>query len=160
MVEGSGGLGVHVLVPGLVKPPSLVKSAVEIVLLLHVEMHDMPRGGSLSEWSSIGELVFEADCSAVVRSEVLRSIAGFGIFVNDPFEECWVFKGAGRGVRPCSGGSSTSAGTSSSAAMVGGLVLRVVCIVLIPASPLLPTWSCSFAMFTSVWWGDYVCVWC
>ena len=49
IVEGSGGLGVHVLVPGLVKPPSLVKSAVETVLALHVEMHDSPRGGSLSE---------------------------------------------------------------------------------------------------------------
>lgn len=49
IVEGSGGLGVHVLVPGLVKPPSLVKSAVETVLALHVEIQDSPRGGSLSE---------------------------------------------------------------------------------------------------------------
>ncbi len=87
IVEGSGGLGVHVLVPGLVKPPSLVRSAVETVLLLQVEMHDMPRGGSLSEWSSTGELVFEADCNAEVSSDVLRSIAGFEIFAKDPCEE-------------------------------------------------------------------------
>lgn len=150
MVEGIGGLGVQVLVPGLVKPPSLVKSAVEMVLLLHVEMHDMPRGGSLSEWSSTGELVFETDCSAEVKRDVLRSMAGFEIFAKELWEECWVFKGAGRGVRPCSGGSSTSAGTSSSAAMVGGVVLMLVCIVLKPTPPLLPTWSCSFAMLAEV----------
>jgi hypothetical protein len=137
MVEGSGGLGVHVLVPGLVKPSSLVRPAVEMVLLLHVEMHDMPRGGSLSDSASTGELVFEADCNAEVRSDVLRSIPGFEeIFVND--DECWILRGAGRGVRPCSGGSSTSAGTSSSAAMVGGIVLGVDCIVLIPAASVLP----------------------
>jgi hypothetical protein len=88
MVEGSGGLGVHVLVPGLVRPPSLVRSAVEMVLLLHVEMQDMPRGGSRSEWSSTGELVFEADCKAVVKSDVLRSIAGLEILVKDVLEEC------------------------------------------------------------------------
>lgn len=139
MVEGSGGLGVHVLVPGLVKPPSLVKSAVEMVLLLHVEMHDMPRGGSLSEWSSTGELVLEADCNADVNRDVLRSMAGFEILAKDACEECWIFRGAGRGVRPCSGGSSTSAGTSSSAAMVGSVVLGFVCKVLIPTPPLLPT---------------------
>ena len=137
IVEGSGGLGVHVRVPGLVKPPSLVRSAVEMVLLLHVEMHDMPRGGSLSECSSTGELVFEADCSADVKSEVLRSTAGFEILVKGPFEECWIFRGAGRGVRPCSGGSSTSAGISSSVAMVGGVVLGVVCTVPIPNAPVL-----------------------
>ena len=90
MVEGSGGLGVHVLVPGLVKPPSLVKSAVEMVLLLHVEMHDMPRGGSLSEWSSTGELVLEADCNADVNRDVLRSMAGFAILANDACEACWI----------------------------------------------------------------------
>lgn len=151
MVDGSGGLGVHALVPGLVRPPSLVRSAVEIVLLLQVEMHDMPRGGSLSEWSSTGELVFEADCSAVVRSDVLRSMVGFEILVKEVFEECWIFRGAGRGVRPCSGGSSASAGTSSSAAMVGGIVLGVLCVVLVPAAPVLPMWFCSFAIFTSGW---------
>lgn len=93
MVEGSGGLGVHVLVPGLVKPPSLVRSAVEMVLALHVEMHDRPRGGSRSEWSSTGELVFETDCSAVVKSDVLRSMVGFEILVKDPLGECWIFRG-------------------------------------------------------------------
>lgn len=156
IVEGSGGLGVQVRVPGLVNPPSLVRSAVEMVLLLHVEMHDMPRGGSLSEWSSTGELVFEADCSALVSNEVLRSMAGFEILVKEPLGECWIFKGAGRGVRPCSGGSSTSAGTSSSAAMVGGIVLGVVCSVPIPAAPVLPMWSCSFGMSVGGWRGDYV----
>lgn len=30
-VESRGGLGVHIIVPGLVKPPSVVKSAVEMV---------------------------------------------------------------------------------------------------------------------------------
>jgi hypothetical protein len=138
---GSGGLGVHVRVPGLVRPPSLVRSAVEMVLLLQVEMHDMPRGGSLSEWSSTGELVFDADCSAVVRREVLRSMMGFEILVKDAFDEWCIFRGDGRGVRPCSGGSSTSAGTSSSAAMFGGSVLGVFCVVLRPAAPLRPTWS-------------------
>jgi hypothetical protein len=88
MVEGSGGLGVQVRVPGLVKPPSLVRSAVEIVLLLHVEMHDRPRGGSLSECSSTGELVFEADCRAEVRRDVLRSMIGFEILVKDDLDEC------------------------------------------------------------------------
>lgn len=87
MVEGSGGLGVQVLVPGLVKPSSLVKPAVEMVLLLHVDMHDRPRGGSLSECSSTGELVFEADCNADVKSDVLRSMPGFEeILVNE--DEC------------------------------------------------------------------------
>lgn len=145
MVEGSGGLGVQVRVPGLVKPSSLVRPAVEMVLLLHVEIQDMPRGGSLSESASTGELVLEADCSAVVKSDVLRSMFGFEeILVK--VDECWILSGAGRGVRPCSGGSSTSAGTSSSAAMVGGIVLGVVCIVPIPAAPVLPMWSCSFGM--------------
>jgi hypothetical protein len=46
MAEGSGGLGVLVRVPGLVKPPSLVSSAVEALLLLPVEMQDMPRLGT------------------------------------------------------------------------------------------------------------------
>ena len=146
MVEGSGGLGVQVRVPGLVKPSSLVRPAVEMVLLLQVEMHDMPRGGSLSESASTGELVFEADCSADVKSDVLRSMFGFEeILVND--DECWILSGAGRGVRLCSGGSSTSADTSSSAAMVGGVVLGIVCIVLSPAAPVLPMWSCSFGIF-------------
>ena len=82
--------------------------------------------------------MFEADCNAEVSSEVLRSFAGLEILANDPAEECCIFKGAGRGVRPCSGGSSTSAGTSSSAAIVGGVVLGAVCMALIPAAPLLP----------------------
>lgn len=115
----------------------------------------MPRGGSRSEWSSTGELVFEADCRAVVRSEVLRSIMGFEILVKDPLEEWRICTEACRGVHSCSGGSSTSAGTSSSAAIVGGIVLGVVCIVLIPAAPVLPTWSCSFAMFTNGWLSNY-----
>jgi len=43
VVDGSGGLGVLVRVPGLVKPPSLVSSAVDaVLLLLHVEANDNP----------------------------------------------------------------------------------------------------------------------
>lgn len=101
--------------------------------------------------------MLEADCRAEVKSDVLRSIVGFEILVKDAFDECWVCRGDGRGVRPCSGGSSTSAGTSSSAAMVGGVVLGVVCVVFMPAAPVLPMWSCSFTMFTRNVWGNYGC---
>ena len=61
---GSGGLGVHALVPGLVKPPSLVSSAVDALLLLQVDAQDMPRRKVVdSADSSIGELV--AGCSGM-----------------------------------------------------------------------------------------------
>jgi hypothetical protein len=43
--EGGGGLGVLVRDTGLVKPPSLVNSAVVTLLLLHVETVDIPRTG-------------------------------------------------------------------------------------------------------------------
>ena len=84
--EGRGGLGVQGRVPGLVKPPSLVRSAVPL-LLLHVETHDMPRTGLASECSSTGELALEPDLSAEVRSEALRSMTGFDL-VKDVDEEC------------------------------------------------------------------------
>jgi hypothetical protein len=84
--EGSGGLGVQGRVPGLVKPPSLVRSAVPL-LLLHVETHDMPRAGLASECSSTGEVVFEPDLSAEVSSDSFRSKRGFDL-VKDVVEEC------------------------------------------------------------------------
>jgi hypothetical protein len=84
--EGRGGLGVQGRVPGLVKPPSLVRSAVPL-LLLHVETHDMPRTGLASEWSSTGELALEPDLSAEVRSDAFRSITGFDL-LKDAEEEC------------------------------------------------------------------------
>jgi len=57
--EGGGGLGVLARETGLVKPPSLVRSAVVTLLLLHMDAVDMPRAGLLSECSSTGELVLE-----------------------------------------------------------------------------------------------------
>jgi len=63
-------------VPGLVKPPSLVRSVVPL-LLLHVEMHDMPRTGLASDRLSTGELVVDPDLRAEVSSDSLRSQTGF-----------------------------------------------------------------------------------
>jgi hypothetical protein len=91
--EGSGGLGVQGRVPGLVKPPSLVKSVIAL-LLLHVEIHDIPRTGLRSECSSTGEFTFEFDLRAEVRSDSLRSRIGFD-FTKEDVDECRV-KGAGR----------------------------------------------------------------
>ena len=79
VAEGSGGLGVLVRVPGLVKSPSLVNSAVVQLLLLHVETHDIPRTGLLWFCSSTGELVFEFDLSADVRRDSLRSKIGLDL---------------------------------------------------------------------------------
>lgn len=116
--DGGGGLGVLALVPGLVNPPSLVKSAVVQLPLLHVETHDMPRTGLLYCCSSTGELTFEDGLSAEVRRDVLRSMVGFDL-VNDVDEVCWSARGDGRDSCSCSGGSSTSAATSSSAVVTG-----------------------------------------
>ena len=77
--EGGGGLGVLVRDTGLVKPPSLVSSAVVMLLLLHVETVDIPRVGLLSDCSSTGELAFELACSAVVKSDCCRSQRGFDL---------------------------------------------------------------------------------
>jgi len=142
-VEGSGGLGVHGRVPGLVKPPSLVRSAVPL-LLLHVEMHDMPRLGLSSNCSSAGELVSEPYLSAEVRSDSLRSRTGFD-FAKEAVEDVWRFKGAGRWARG-SGGSSNSPTASSSAMTTGGAALAMLCGVSIRNAPCLPTWCCSLAM--------------
>lgn len=124
IAEGRGGLGVLVRVPGLVKPPSLVNSAVVPLVLLQVETHDMPRRGLCSDFSSTGELAFEFDFSAEVRSDSFRSRMGVDL-VKDVVEE-WSFKGAGRGVRAGSGGSSTSATTSSSAVIAGSDVFEML----------------------------------
>jgi hypothetical protein len=67
--EGGGGLGVLVRETGLVKPPSLVNSAVVTLLLLHVDTVDIPRIGLLSDCSSTGELAFELACRALVKSD-------------------------------------------------------------------------------------------
>lgn len=73
VVEGNGGLGVLVRVPGLVKPPSLVSSVVDVVLLLlQVEAQESPLDNVLdSVRSSVGELALE-DCNALVKSDSLR----------------------------------------------------------------------------------------
>ena len=63
----------QVRVPGLVKPPSLVSSAMVPLLLLQVETHDNPRVGLLSDSSSTAESVLDVDLSAVVRRDSLRS---------------------------------------------------------------------------------------
>jgi hypothetical protein len=76
---GGGGLGVLVRDTGLVKPPSLVRSAVVTLLLLHVEAVDIPRTGLLSQCSSTGELAFEVACKAVVKSDCCRSQRGFDL---------------------------------------------------------------------------------
>lgn len=138
VAEGSGGLGVLVRVPGLVRPSSLVRSAIVPLLLLHVEAHDRPREGSLLGCSSTGELVWEFNLSAVVRRDSLRSKTGFD-FAKDVVDECWRVRRAGRGVvRPNSGGSSASATISSSEAMAGGDVLgrlRVVSMMVVVCRP-------------------------
>ena len=125
---GSGGLGVQGRVPGLVTPPSLVRSVVPL-LLLHVETHDMPRTGLASDRLSTGELVVDPDLRAEVSSDSLRSQTGFD-FVKDAVEVFWSTKGIGR----CawgSGGSSRSPMVSSSAVMRGGdAVADMVCGVL------------------------------
>lgn len=144
IVEGSGGLGVVVRVPGLVKPPSLVSSAVvQLLVLLHVDTHDMPRTGLLSDWSSIGELVLEFDLSALVKSDSLRSTVGLDLAK----EESLGARGAGRGVRDGSGGSSRSATTSSSELMAGNDVLGMLRPMSTPAMFCFATWSWSFAIY-------------
>jgi len=58
--DGGGGLGVHVRAPGLVKPSSLVSSAVDVLVLLQVEVVDIPlRGDDEFEDSSTGDVLFE-----------------------------------------------------------------------------------------------------
>jgi hypothetical protein len=86
VADGGGGLGVLVREMGLVKPPSLVNSAVVTLLLLHVDTVDIPRTGLSSECSSTGELAFELACNAVVKSDCCGSHFGFD-FVNDVEEE-------------------------------------------------------------------------
>jgi hypothetical protein len=83
---GGGGLGVLVRDTGLVKPPSLVKSAVVTLLLLHVETVDIPRVGLLSDCSSTGEVAAELACNAVVRSDCCRSNRGF-VLAKEVVEE-------------------------------------------------------------------------
>lgn len=124
LTEASGGLGVLVRVPGLVKSPSLVNSAVVPLLLLHVEMQESPRLGLLSGRSSTGELAFDVDLSALVKRDSFRSQTGFDL-AKDVVEEWRSCRGAGRGVRPSSGGSSRSAMASSSEVMAGGDVLEM-----------------------------------
>jgi hypothetical protein len=126
VAEGSGGLGVVVRVPGLVKPPSLVSSAVEALLLLPVEMQDMPRlDTDLSALSSTGELVLD-ECNALVRRDCWRSYRGGVAFEKEALKDSCSFKAEGRGVGFESGGSSTSARMSSSAdraeAVLGGTI--------------------------------------
>ena len=145
--EGRGGLGVQGRVPGLVKP-SLVKSVVPL-LLLQVEMHDKPRTGLASDWSSTGELAFEPDLSAVVRSDSLRSKTGFDL-VKDAVAECWRTRGAGRCARG-SGGSSTSAASSSSVSIAGAEVFTIFCRLPICNTLCLPRLSWSFAMSIVGW---------
>ena len=84
--EGGGGLGVLVRDTGLVKPPSLVNSAVVALVLLQVEIVDMPRMGLWSDCSSTGELALELACNAVVRSDCWRSQRGFDL-VKEVVEE-------------------------------------------------------------------------
>jgi hypothetical protein len=126
---------VQARVPGLVRPPSLVSSAVEMLVLLHIETHDMPRAGLC--WSSTGELTLEVDCRAVVKSDSFRSMRGFDL-EKEACEEWRMVKGEGRGARPGSGGSSTSAGSSSSAVMDRGSVLGVFCMMEAAGAPVLP----------------------
>lgn len=136
---------------GLVKPPSLVKSAVVTLLLLHVEMVDIPRLGLWSDCSSTGELALELACSAVVKRDCCRSQRGFDL-VKEVVEEYCNFSVAGRGVRPGSGGSSTSATTSSSEVMAGGAVLGTLRTLPTSNAPCLLTCSCSFAMVNVFMW--------
>ena len=129
-VEGSGGLGVQGRVPGLVKPPSLVRSAVPL-LLLQVETHDMPRTGLRSEWSSTGEAVVEPDLRAEVRSDSLRSRTSFDFVKDELSAGLCRTKGAGRWARGSGGSSRSATGSSSAGAMRGGDVGDMFCGVLI-----------------------------
>jgi hypothetical protein len=149
--DGGGGLGVLVRDTGLVKPPSLVKSAVVTLLLLQVETVDMPRMGLLSEFSSVGEPEFESACSAVVRSDSCGSQRGLDL-ANEVLEENWSFSVAGRGVRPNSGGSSPSATMSSSDVKFGGVVLGTLCALPTSKMPGRRTGSCSFPMVLVCGW--------
>lgn len=107
---GRGGLGVLVRVPGLVKPPSLVSSAVVALLLLQVDMQDIPRRREVESCSSSAEALV-SECRALVRRDAFRSVGGGEALVKG------VLKVEGRGVRCKSGGSSTSAKRSSSEAI-------------------------------------------
>jgi hypothetical protein len=131
--DGSGGLGVLVLVPGLVRSPSLVSSAVDAALLsLQFEAQDNPRDRVDSGCSSArGDCV---ECKALVKSDSLRSFAGGVVLVK-------VLEGirdtSGREVYCKSGGSSTSARISSSeevkAVVVGRFMMaRFSCMPCIP----------------------------
>jgi hypothetical protein len=74
VVDGRGGLGVFVRVPGLVKSPSLVSSAVDaVLLLLHVEADDNPLDSVVDTGldSSTGDSGPE-EFNALVRSDSLR----------------------------------------------------------------------------------------
>ena len=115
---GSGGLGVLVRVPGLVMSPSLVSSAVDALLLLQVEVQDMPRGTSSTGEESV-------ECRAVDRSEVWRSQRG-ACFAKEPLKESCSLRAEGRGVRCKSGGSSTSANMSSSEDMAGAALVGML----------------------------------
>lgn len=120
--EGGGGLGVLVRDTGLVKPPSLVRSAVVTLLLLQVEPVDIPRRGLLMACSSTGELPLELACNALVRSDCCRSLRGFDL------EKVVAIWSNGKGLgRWGSGGSSRSATISSSEAMAGGAVGIMFC---------------------------------
>jgi hypothetical protein len=115
--EGGGGLGVLVRVPGLVQPPSLVSSAIDVVLVvLQVEADDSPRRKAVvSANSSVGE--GSGECNADVNRDVLRSLDAGAVFSNAFLNEIcrtiWE-----RETLEWSGGSSTSATTSSSSEYV------------------------------------------
>ena len=73
VVDGSGGLGVLVRVPGLVKPPSLVNSAIDaVLLLLHVEADDNPLDSVNSGLDSSTGDPGPEELKALVRSDSLR----------------------------------------------------------------------------------------
>ena len=108
-----------VRVPGLVISPSLVSSAVDTLLLLHMDTQDIPRG-----ISSIGEVSAE-ECNAVDNKEVWRSQRG-ACLVNEPLKESCSLRAEGRGVRCKSGGSSMSATMSSSESMAGAARVGVL----------------------------------
>lgn len=123
--EGGGGLGVLVRVPGLVQPPSLVSSAMEaVLLLLQVEAHDIPRlGAVVSKYSSVGESTGE--WNALVNKDVLRSLCAGAVFsyafLKDICRSIWERETCG-----WSGGSSTSATTSSSECAVDATAVESV----------------------------------
>lgn len=145
---GRGGLGVLVRVPGLVKPPSLVSSAVEALLLLHVETHDIPRLRFFSSGSSsIGEVAFE--CRAEVRSDSFCWQRGMYL-EKEALKESWSFRMEGRGVRSKSGGSSTSANNSSSRDTASVLFVAVFCMVRFSGVLCRPIYSGSFCAMIGV----------